>query len=634
MKITLLGLEVSHFMGLPAWSHQFNGDDCTIEGKNGTGKTTVDHAVSWCFFGISCKGETKFGVRPVDGDRNPITGLTVSVKATILADEREIVLLREQVESIIKGQVTGFDTVCHIDGVPKKVGEYNEFISELIDKENFKTVTILEYFNQKLKGPERRKILLDVAGNIEKPTGFDEFLDILSVGNLTIEDQKAKLKFQLHGTGKNDSIGYIGERKKIPIQIEELTLSMGQYASIDTSDADKQRNVIDTEIRALKQKESTLNASGNDRQRSLDLIEALQLKRLKRSTELNAGRTDLVRLSDEKYQLQSKTIGLRNKVDQEQHKLKNTKVALNLHLTELDRIRGLWQVLDASEIDTHCSLCEQTVPPEKIESLTAERENLLESYINSGNESKLEVSAAKSEIIVIESCIATYETEFSEALSHSVTRGAEIDGLLENVEPIDPSGDKTWQVFDTKIKEIESKLGDSVADLLQELRDEIETKRTESEAFTKILATSDRHTKDSERIQVLNGKEKELSQMILDIESQLDEITDYIKAENELIAKSVNSKFNHVKFQLFKTLINGSIEEVCEATYGGITYSGLSGGEKKFVDIDTINVLSEHYGISVVLFIDDIDLLTMPIEAKSQVIKLKAVKGISQLTVK
>ena len=632
MKIELMRLEISHFMGIISWSHQFDGRNWTIEAENGVGKTAIDHAVSWCFFGISCKGETKFGVRPVDSKRNPITGLTVSVKATIKADGREIVLLRQQVESIIKGQVDGFDTVCHIDGVPKKVGEYNDYISDLIDKEQFKTVTILEYFNQKLKGPARRKILLDIAGNIKRVTGFDDFLDVLAVGNLTIEDLKAKLKFQLYGTGKNDSIGYIGERKKIPIQIEELTLSMGQYASTDPSQADKQRIVIDAEIRTLKQKENSLLGSSTERQRSLDLIEALKQKMMQRCNELNAGRTDLVRLSDEKYQLRSKTTGLRNKVDEEAHKLKNTKIALNIHLRELGRVRDDYDALVLTTSDEICFNCNQTYPADKLEEFGKAKAQKYVDLEKSGNEAQREIKAAKVEIEAIENCTATYQTELAEAESHLTVRGAEIDGLLVDVKPIDPAGDKTWEIFDTKV--IESELSDSVVDVLQELRGKIETKQTASKALTTILATSDRHAKDSDRIQVLKGKEIELSQMILDIESQLDEIANYIKAENELIAKSVNAKFKHVEFQLFKTLINGSIEEVCEATYDGVTYSGLSTGEKIFVNIDVVNVLSEHYGISVVLFLDNSESFNMEMEAKSQVIKLKAVKGVSQLVVK
>ncbi len=628
MKIILLGLEISDFKGLKNYACSFDGEDKTVEAENGVGKTSLYDAFLWCLFGKNAEGRKDFGVRPLDRHNNMIKDLTVSVKALIKVDDREIELHREQVENIIKKRVTGFETVCRIDGVLKKVGDYNAFISEIVAEDRFKLLTDLDYFNGKLLHPDRRKVLFSLCGNIEKPTGFDELVSIL-------EFRTVKEHIQVLTSERK---GYEKDRVEIPTRIDELQSAMKIYSEasgeFDTAEIETKRIEIDTEILALKRKEKELLGSSNERQRSLDLIEAFQLKRLKRSTELNAGRTDLVRLSDEKYQLQSKTTGLRNKVDQEQHKLKNTKTSLNLHLKLLGRIRGEWEVLDASESVTECFACDRPLPPEKIEAITAERETKLESLVNEGNESKIEVKAAKSEIVVIESCIATYETELAEALSHSVTRGAEIDGLLENVEPIDPSGDKTWQIFDAKIKEIESKLGDSVTDLLQEYRDKIDSKTDASTDFRTILATSDRYAQDTKRIQALNEKEKGLSQKIAEVDEKLDEVYRYTMAESELIEGAVNSKFEHVKWKLFDVALNGNVNEICDASYNGVMYSDLSTGQKIYVDIDIVNVMSEHYGISVVLFIDHSESITMPIEANSQVIKLKAVDGVSQLMVK
>jgi hypothetical protein len=84
---------------------------------------------------------------------------------------------------------------------------------------------------------------------------------------------------------------------------------------------------------------------------------------------------------------------------------------------------------------------------------------------------------------------------------------------------------------------------------------------------------------------------------------------------------------------MFDTALNGNIEETCVAMLNGVPYSDLSYGQKILVGIDIINVLSKHYGISIVLFIDNAESLTYLIEATSQVIQLKAVPGRKTLKV-
>jgi len=64
-----------------------------------------------------------------------------------------------------------------------------------------------------------------------------------------------------------------------------------------------------------------------------------------------------------------------------------------------------------------------------------------------------------------------------------------------------------------------------------------------------------------------------------------------------------------------------------------VPYADMSAGQKIFVGIDIINVLSAHYDTSIPLFIDHAESLTLPIEATSQIIELHAQKNITKLTV-
>jgi hypothetical protein len=59
----------------------------------------------------------------------------------------------------------------------------------------------------------------------------------------------------------------------------------------------------------------------------------------------------------------------------------------------------------------------------------------------------------------------------------------------------------------------------------------------------------------------------------------------------------------------------------------------MSTGQKIICGVDVINVLSEHYVVSVPLFVDHAESLTLPLEAKSQTIELYAEEGVDELQV-
>ena len=138
--------------------------------------------------------------------------------------------------------------------------------------------------------------------------------------------------------------------------------------------------------------------------------------------------------------------------------------------------------------------------------------------------------------------------------------------------------------------------------------------------------------KDKDRITELENLEKDLAQKIADVESQLAAIDEYTATESKMIELAVNDKFKHVTFKLFETLLNGSIEDCCEAILEGRPYSAMSKGEGIFVGIDIINVLSKHYKMSVPLFIDNSESYSFPIESTSQTIELDMDRGVKEVT--
>ena len=94
----------------------------------------------------------------------------------------------------------------------------------------------------------------------------------------------------------------------------------------------------------------------------------------------------------------------------------------------------------------------------------------------------------------------------------------------------------------------------------------------------------------------------------------------------------INSMFKDVTFKLFKELINGGIEETCEAVVNGTTFHNANTAGQINAGLDIIGTLMSHYGISMPVFVDNVNLVTSPRKLDTQMILLE-VQAESELTV-
>ena len=90
-----------------------------------------------------------------------------------------------------------------------------------------------------------------------------------------------------------------------------------------------------------------------------------------------------------------------------------------------------------------------------------------------------------------------------------------------------------------------------------------------------------------------------------------DIVSAFICAKVSLIESNINAKFKLARFKLFsQNITNDDINECCDViAYNSPSYKNLSNGQKSMVGIDVIQTLSQHYGITVPLFFDNLDAL-------------------------
>ena len=626
MKIKLNKLGIQNLKGVKSFVVDFNGGNATIKAENGRGKTTVYDGFLWLFFGKNSEGKKDFGVRPLDADNQPIKGLVVAVKASLDCDGTVHTFRKEQHEKVVKGQLRGYEVSCWIDEVPTKIGEYADYIAELIPEDTFKMLTDLSYFNGKLHWTDRRKVLLDIAGETATPEGFDELIAVLN--GRSVADYKKVLSEQKKLHDK--------ERKEINPRIDEIKKGMGEDTDVD--ELVTKRDALKEDIAKLNTVKQGIFDTENERLKLVDALNALKMKKSEREAALKNDTTGISNFLDEKAAIETNISVLKDGVFKAKENwtakttlISSVKNKLSAKISDRNSVYEEWKKIDGAKTDDTCYACKQELPDGMKVKVEEEREKKLIEVTRRGNLIKAEITAIEKEIVKLGTELTTVNEAGEEvhaklkaAIESRSKRFTEIDKLIESNETTKPENDPMWKAICFDMKKLEKKIGEPASEQLEKVEGEIAKKNITLTDLNNALAQSDRAEKDKARIKELGEKEKELAQKIADLEKQLAEIDKYNAEQSGLVESAVNGKFKHVEFKMFNTLLNGVIEECCEATFKGVPYADMSMGEQIYCGIDIVNVLSDHYGVSVPLFLDKAEGLTLPVETESQTIKLFA----------
>ena len=635
-RIKLNQLKIENLKGLRSFELRPDGENTVITAENGVGKTTIYDGFLWLLFGKDSTGRKDFEVRPLDRHNHPIKGVVLSVEAKLDIDGVKQIFRKKHHEKVVKGQLRGYETLCWINEVPRKVSEYADYIAEIISEETFKLLTDLHFFNGKMHWTNRRKVLLAIAGDVGTPSGFDELL--ASLNGRTVEEYKKVLQEQKKR--------HVKERDEINPRIDELLRGL-EHPDINKNELFDRRVNLTADILRLNKLRQELVGKETERAKKRHTVNSLIQQRIERETELATDTSGIVALLEEKAQIATEVAKAEQLVSTAENEIgiaKAKMTALNnettQYLASLNTVRDEYNNVSEKPKTSVCYACGQKLPEGKLVAIEAKRLNSLAEIEKRGDELKVKVDANKKLVVALSDNIKLLTGVFEQARidilqtrDDATKRLAEIDEAIKTRPTTPPKQDEAWQKIVAEITKVEAEIGKPVSEQLEALESERTTKEVELNELNEELAQADRMVKDRARIQELETKEKELAQKIANIEKQLADIERYKATQNTLITDVVNGKFEAVEFKMFKELLNGGLEECCEAIYKGVPYPDMSSGQKIYCGIDIVNVLSEHYGVSVPMFIDHSESMTMPIEANSQTIELKAVRDVKQLTV-
>lgn len=648
MKMMLKSLHLENFKGSKLLDVNFT-EKTKIKGQNASGKTTVFDAFTWLLFNKNSAGEEKFNVRPLDKDGKRIDNVEIKVAAVLDVDGKEVELSKIQKQNWVKKR--GTDTVTlqgnvnsfEIDGYPKSEADFKAYVSGLAQSEEmFKMLTNPQYFSS-LKWKEQRDILMKLVSELsdvelaQTDAKYAPLLGELEKAPST-DDIRAKFSKALSEWKKKQA--------EIPVRIDEAEKSK---VDVDVAEQELAKTDLERQIAGIdEQLKSAYKVVDDLEQQKFELqFEINDCKRKANELLIKERRA----LEDKKDEATRKFNDLHKKITILERGIEDKKrriEALNGEKSELGKQYNaeITKVFDEApylfdeskwvfdESTTVCSLCGQKLPEDKIEQLKADFETRkakakegaadklkaakfsfdnhkkveLNRISTLGNEKKAEVEALKAEIVDAEKNfpeLRKQETEQTKIENECIKK------LSELPEEADLSANEDYEALMKKEADLQAQIDSARANstdtsALEQKKAELEIALEDAKA---IIAQAAKNVEVDERIAELQAEQKEIGQKVADQEQMLYLLEEFIRFKLNKVSESINSHFKTVNFKLFEMQLNGGLKDCCECTVNGVPYSTLNSGHRIVAGLDIIRSLSELYGVSVPIFVDNAESL-------------------------
>ena len=641
MKLTKL--ELLNFKGLKAFTINFNGD-VIIRGDNATGKTTVFDSVCWLLFGKDSLDRADFEIKTLDKGE-PIHKVNHEVTGTFTLDEGGTVELkrvyREKYSSPRGGEVTmtGHTTDYFVDGVPKKEKEYKEMVSSLVDESIFKLITNPLYFNETYSWQNRRRLLLEMCGDISDEDVIAEYSELKALTDIlsghSVDDHRKVVAAKKTAINK--------ELDMFPVRIDE---ALRGKTAIDTP-----RDVLIQEISLATTTIETLEAdkallvNGHAVVDTRAELRDVQRRLMARESELQMEYKKQSALKSNEYDVVvSELNNLSSKVESTKHRLDTSNRDIQRIESVIDELMHQRQQVNEDafvmDIDEACPTCGQKLPAEQIQ---AAREKA-ETKFNLRKSKRLEEINQSIEL-------KQQDIENIKKRDAGLEPVETLEALIKAKELVkrtitDEIGQLTAPVLDD-----DSIYADLKAEefMLQMKLDESNTNHSEEIAdIDKRIATTKEHRFNLETELNKYEEAKRIDTRVAELESQqaelaaekskLDEASylmdEFVKVKVNMLEDVINSRFKLAQFKMFNVMLNGNVEECCETTYKGVPYRSMNNAARINVGLDIINALTSYFKVNAPVFIDNAEAVTEFVPVNSQTIKLIVDESEPQLVVK
>ncbi|OPA76768.1 hypothetical protein BVG16_16495 [Paenibacillus selenitireducens] len=638
-KIILERLTLRNFKGFGEFTFDTRGVNTDAYGDNGTGKTTIFDAFIWLLFGKDSSNKADFEIKGLDAEgKVEQQGLEHGVEGFFIIDGQRRDLRRVFSEKWTKKRgsalsvFSGNTTDYYIDGVPVKAGEYKAEVDSVIKEDLFKLLTSPSFFNEQLKMEQRRKLLLEVCGEITDAEvihgnkALVKLADIL--GDRSIENHKKVIAARRSEINK--------ELVKIPVRIDEARRSVPDVSELDEELLEEDIQTIRAQIRNKEDEISRIQngAEISVKEKGLREIETKQIEIKNKLQTVTLEKVSAKRAAVD--QLHREIDQLRRSIEDKQHRVQQNERTIKARKQEADRYKADWTSVNSIEFEDHhdsnCPTCGQSLPAEQIK---AAHDKAVADFNLRKSERLTEISAkgkaASEDIRQLEQANAQISVELEqqnethEGLQQSVSSSeSELNELRSGIQ--DPSANPEYKSLQQKAVGIQQEIGQlqsSSQTTVLAIRESISKLRIDCADLEASKARFDTSKAADKRISELEQQERELAAEFERLEQEQYLMEEFTRTKVAMLETKINSKFRFVRFRLFKEQINGGLEECCDTLSNGVPYgSGLNRAAEMNAGIDIINTLSKHYGFSAPIFIDNAEAVTKLIDTDAQVIRL------------
>lgn len=626
-------LKIINFKGIKEVVIDFS-DTTEIKGDNGTGKSTIFDALTWCLFGKNSLDAKDFSIK--NTINTSLNRADHSVKLTMSIDGEEVVAERIYKEKWTKRrgsedhEFTGHETILMWNDVPCSAGEYQKKVGEIVEEQLFKQITNPLFFNSTMKWQDRRDTLVKMAGEVtdEKvingTVAFRTLMDSIR-GKKTLEEYRKEIAAKKTGIKK--------QLVDIPARIDELIKS--NPVTENWEEIQDEIKLKEAAIRAINEDIESINKAFDTQ---LIDIKARQAKVTEAARHMSDIKIELSKksyadastankdLNEAKYQLGVVRSDLRAK---ELHKTADSIRKNKLEL-ELVQLRKDFEAENEKVFVFDRDACKCPTCQRAFESATIEEKetNLFDNFRTAQNSQKVIIRAngiAKAaEETAITNGLLTLVLEITDlkekekslawAESSVPAQPKDIEALLlTHAQYLLYKAVSETQITVTQPDIAEQK---EMKLQIQEGIDELKTK----------LWNKEQIEKNTLRVSELLAEEKKYGQELASLEKTEFTIEDFNKTKMNMIESSINNRFKLVKFKLFETQINGGETPCCETMVNSVPYSDLNHAMQINSGIDIINALSGYYGVTAPITVDNAEAVNVLEPTDSQLIRLVVTK--------
>lgn len=661
-KITLESISITNFFGTEDRFVSF-GEKTVIKGRNRSGKTTIIEALAYILTGKYINGNEAVNNRPINDDRTHKNDADIKARCVLFIDGQRFEIEKIESKKFIKktGEFKGNDTVILVNGIPKKLKDYNAWIEEHIcpvDKLSFCLFADNFLMMDNKKKRESLFFLVDEITDdtviASDPERFEPLRQVLADG--TPDEIIQRDRYQLNGRGRNDH-GLNGKLNDIPTQIGTI-LTIGT----DTSSFESKKKELEASAKdvcsCIEQIESKISCAASDvEQINVQIAElttqqlGLKSEMLKQINMINdeiktleqkersvfdkkrsALRSQISAVASDKRDTLNKISSLKAKVEAMNVKLQDFKQcaseykakALEVSKRQFDEAKAKSCPITGETCETiDISSAKKSFNDAKKADYNALVTKCNE-YIAKSKTYKEDISTVQGEISTLEKLAEKQNETFSEldgklAFMLFVPSGElkqkykEIEQLKADAEDVEKS--EKWKEIGNKIFALTENVK-GIREMIRALQDSQNEKSEELKRIEKDIAIQDNEIKNCKyrqtQVEDLQKEQSAIAQEIVHLEGEIDLCKAFVLAKTKFVTDSINSKFKHIKWVLFEPNIsNDGFKEVCNPAMDGVGYSeNLNGGSKLVLPVDVSVAFQNAVGVNAPIFVDEASIMT------------------------